>query len=147
LDRDRRHSRRSSRTTLRVFALLVAAVCLSARIASFAHLLLVPHAVCPEHGELIHVGEADEHAAPAAVTRRAAHETSVSGTERADASHGHDHCTLLSDRGGQLALCPPPTALAPPPWSDQTAPACLAVRGHALSISLLLLAPKNSPPV
>lgn len=73
-----------------------AALALCSQLFALAHLWLVPHTRCAEHGETVH----DDHAAEA---------PRVHAPERADLSaspaapdgatdDGHDHCQLLTDR-------------------------------------------------
>jgi hypothetical protein len=142
--------RRESRGgTFRYLAACVAVLVVFTQFSSFAHMLLVRHATCPEHGELIHPDE--DGAAPAHHDAVASHDKSQgpsieSGPESAN-GHGHDHCAVLAHRRDSTTLaaasnCPLPV---PPP-------ALAGIDGHRqiltpASFALYLLAPKNSPPV
>src|SRR5262245_46745026 len=77
--------RPSLRGRLRVLASLWLAVAIAAPLASSAHLALVRHVTCAEHGELVEIG------APDGAQAKHAPETRLGALADAD-SHGHDHC-------------------------------------------------------
>lgn len=119
-----------------IFTVAMGAVFLAAQLSSFSHQLLVKHITCAEHGELIHAGETD--AAPVADAN------SVTSTAQV-AGHGHEHCDVFLARREQLAVVPPavvvlaaaPLALPLPVFTRTV---------HSVSVPLLRLAPKSSPP-
>ena len=111
--------------------------------ASFAHLLLVRHAVCPEHGELIHPDEVGTaaHVAPASTPGNGS--AAIGAAD--DASHEHGHCTVAVHR--RHAISVPPArfiALLARPPVEAVQPPVSAARPAAIAI--YRLAPKNSPP-
>ena len=117
-----------------VFAFLLA------QLAGFVHLAFEQHAVCAEHGELLHV--ADSGALPAQETS----EHPVGPVANGDAEGSeHGHCGVLpavqqkhKPAAGPLAHSFAPAALVLyAPSSSEVA--------HA-AVPLLLLAPKQSPP-
>jgi hypothetical protein len=104
------------------------------------HTVLVPHEVCAEHGELVHVGHGGEKAkadAPPAPLGPAA-------SQRADDEHSHDHCSLAARTGDDLAVAGGGSAelaaVAP------VAPVALAPSLDAPVVPALSAAPKQSPP-
>lgn len=141
-----KRTRTSPPKRLRAFVVLVAAVSLFAQISSFAHFLLVRHVVCPEHGELIHAGDAD-HAAVHSSRQESDGETPASRGLAAFANgHEHDHCSLLSQRREQWALPAQGLTLKPPPAIELSTLEWTSTSVQPLSIPRFLLAPKGSPP-
>jgi hypothetical protein len=113
---------------------------LGAQLGTVAHEVLVKHATCAEHGELIHVAQAQEtsesHAKSPALS-------SASSSDEAQHHHTHDPLSLHS-REKWLWVAPMQVALAPPPVSHID----LDTQKHvARSRALYRLAPKSSPPV
>ncbi len=119
--------------------LLTAAALLVGHLSSVAHLLLVEHQRCPEHGELIHTR------APSRLARAANHgaQAVVTAASSVD-SHNDDHClgsaaknltagTARADARALILLFPGKALLARDPVT--------ASRPY-----LLGLAPKTSPP-
>ncbi|MBW1757036.1 MAG: hypothetical protein JRJ80_12810 [Deltaproteobacteria bacterium] len=109
--------------------------------SSSGHMLLVEHARCTEHGELVHNGAAHQH-----VAGKHAHSDapSVHGTPDAGSEQAHDHCTPSVDRRDAIG------SIADPLTSTRV---CEARRGFALAdafvatdTSRFRIAPKNSPP-
>jgi hypothetical protein len=105
------------------------------------HMLLVEHTRCAEHGELVHGGEAHDHAGSAhAETKTAAlHDAS----DDADAQ-AHEHCALAVDR--QDAIVAIGEAQARPsldPTRQDVASADIFILADA---ERFRVAPKNSPP-
>jgi hypothetical protein len=140
----RQRGRKATSSLLRLLAALVALLLTASALGQAAHFLLVPHAICAEHGELLELSEGEGHVA-------GEHET---GAENARDTHAsapeavatHEHCEVLA-RGQREQALPgtPVAALLPavPParvvsFSEQLAP--------APSVSCLALAPKTSPP-
>jgi hypothetical protein len=109
-------------------------------------MLLVTHAQCAEHGELLHVdglgGDDARVETPEAV------EVSGVGADPAPAtgSHEHDHCVVASVRKSQAPIksaTGPATTISDslPRQTSATDPARPAL------VAVYVLAPKNSPPV
>ncbi len=118
------------------FALSILLV--AGQLSLFAHLVAVQHVTCPEHGELIHV----EDAQILALTPGARPEVRQA---QVPANHDHDHCLLVASRRNDFL-----SHLA-----VQTFEVCsnrLVVAGvppgraARTGVALLLLAPKGSPP-
>ena len=140
----RKPTKRARPARLRALVLLVASLNLLGLVSNFAHFLLVRHTVCPEHGELIHAGEPGHEVARSAPEREG--KQPGVGAAATAASHGHDHCALLSDRRERLALRPHSPSVVPPHETELLAATWTRKSLHAYSVPLLFLAPKNSPP-
>jgi hypothetical protein len=133
--------RLSRHSALRSFAAALAAVALVGQLAGFAHLVLVRHVTCAEHGELIEVGHeralaaAAPHAAGAAVASAATGE-----------AHGHDHCLLGPMRRDRFALGAP-RALDCAHVDAYGTLGRVVDRRVPPPIAVIRLAPKSSPPL
>lgn len=129
-------------------------MCLLTPILGYAHLLLVQHARCPEHGELVHVegaGAADAAQNASLLlsskleTRTDEPQVALESTPEVDA-HEHDHCVAVLARKTDA-----PLASAGPSLPDHAS--TLSRRGLVhdavlrAATALYLLAPKNSPPL
>jgi hypothetical protein len=131
----------SRHSALRSLAAALAAVALVGQLASFAHLALVRHVTCAEHGELIEVGR--ERALTAAAPHAAGAIVASTATSEA---HGHDHCLLAPMRRDGLARVAP-RAL------DCAHVDAYGTIGRAVDrqvpppIAVIRLAPKSSPPL
>jgi hypothetical protein len=120
-------------------AVFGAYLCLATHLAGVLHVLVVRHATCPGHGELVHGG------APAA-TPAPPPEGKVARGVTQSSEELDDHCLLMATRRREMAaltsalhsIVPAPsvTASAPPPALAVVTPR-----------ALLLLAPKTSPPL
>ena len=118
---------------------------LAVQLMSVGHQLLVHHVTCPEHGDVVHVGQAheDQHAQSAA-GEAAWGRSSMEGTAPW-ADSGHDHCLICTITHERFALFPPSSqplvsiavAVSLPPSAD----ACTFA-----PVDLIALSPKNSPP-
>jgi hypothetical protein len=136
-------SRRPHRRPQALWASL-AVLCLATQLSSVAHLVLVEHVRCTEHGAWIHAG--DEHA-------RAHVEHSASASDApavvpdagaAAEDHEHDHCLASTERR-KLALLLLASAELPP--LRPTALAATADHAtHVVARAVHTLAPKTSPP-
>ena len=127
--------RRPSLTLLTAVALLVG------HLSSVAHLLLVEHQRCPEHGELIHTTRAPARPASAGPGHGV---QAVAAAGNAVDGHNDDHCLACATEN--------PTAGAA---RASARPLILSVQGKAPSAFdrltpsrtyILRLAPKTSPP-
>lgn len=131
----------------RLLAFLVTAIIIASHASSFAHLLLVEHAVCPQHGEWIHADELGAHAESAPAESPQAGQSTLKAALSPEAEHAHDHCAAPSERRKYITAEPRSPAVSSP-----CAPSPLAMRAaedapRARSVALFYLAPKNSPPV
>jgi hypothetical protein len=124
----------------RLLAAIAAYVALAAQLGGVAHLLVVRHETCPQHGEVVHGARgARASAAPAAdaSVRLLAAEAAA---EAAD-----EHCLMLASRRRELsALVPGPVTLDLP--DAVPAPPARAVDVGS-PVRRLRLAPKTSPPL
>jgi len=144
-------------------SLCVFALC-AAQLLSSAHMALVEHVRCAEHGEWEHVGE---HHGTSDIAHQATLETSstaatntptigsglrhdasvrsVFAAAELDEAHGHDHCAFCFDRRRLILTSPFVAADAPVGIAD--AMLRVAVRSWTVSKERYSIAPKNSPPV
>lgn len=130
----------------RLLAALIASLVVLGHISASAHLLFSRHAICPEHGEIIHLDE--ETSSATLVTPVAKTDSAASFSSRTDgqsAGHSHDHCLLISHRReratlslSQISLC-----VATPRVGGAYLPQDVP---RPPSIAIFRLAPKNSPP-
>lgn len=128
--------------------LATAAICLVSHLTLVGHHVLVEHVACAEHGERIHAAEANEHEATAGGGSRPARgeagDSYRSAGGAARPSHGEDHCSLSLDR--RPGTVPRPSAdgllLETAPQTDRRSPVHVA----GISVEILRLAPKSSPP-
>ena len=121
---------------------MLALLCLTTQLSIFAHLALVPHATCLEHGELVDAASLP----PLPLTAASDEDSAIAALPLATVTaHAHDHCILSALRRlpaqlqreaepNQARACSEPSA---PPRVDQLLPQIIA---------LLDLAPKSSPP-
>lgn len=122
--------------------MLLALLALGGQLLGTAHLLLMPHAVCAEHGELIHLH--DGVAAEDAAHHESPVTTQLSVPEAAEAD-AHEHCLASALRRDQLALYEAPSTLILVSASQAVARVERSVHAPK-SVAILLLAPKSSPP-
>jgi hypothetical protein len=135
---------RAHHSAFRGLTIAVAVLLFCGQLSSWVHLALVPHAICAEHGELIHVVQApafDGTPAPKAG------ESSLVASAPVEVEHAHDHCQFGPHHRAPAMTAPRAPVVAEnrvvpprPPILGASAPAVRA-------ISLYLLAPKTSPPV
>ncbi len=130
----------------RHLTIAIASLTLIAQFSSFAHLLLVRHVICPEHGELIDLDEQDGSAPSRAVAKVAPPgNTAIQAMPETPAEQGHNHCPLAFHRreGNILSPCSVaavnnlPQSVSSYRVEDTPRPALVA---------LFRVAPKNSPP-
>ena len=128
---------------MRLLAAFVAVLLTASSLGQSAHFLLVPHAICAEHGELLELTERHPHATgERAEAAAGADETRASEPA---ALVDHDHCQVLL-RGQREQGLPEASAVAvSPPASAETA-FLTALGRFARELSVLSLAPKTSPP-
>ena len=136
-DSDRRRSRAWCAVLCALFAV--------AQLASFAHEALNSHAVCAEHGEFIHVAHATAAVgAPVASRHAIAPQTRPTNTARGGAEH--EHCGLTTLNRQRSLVFPEAASVAAAP-APSIAPAAIQLDVEHSPIALLLLAPKQSPPL
>lgn len=132
------------RAGLRALALLVLLLSLVAQGSSFVHFFLIEHAVCPQHGELIHADEAGHHPLHASTAPDTGH--TAAQPAAAEAAHAHDHCAVVSDRRERWACLASLGSVASPPEVEMLAAVRVRTSSCVPAVPLLLLAPKSSPP-
>jgi hypothetical protein len=106
------------------------------------HTVLIPHGVCSEHGETIHADSAAEPRTARSAT--AVGSASVAPAE-AGASHGHDHCWLVTRDQTRTFAPKRVTSVVPPTMSSESEPAWRAAAPMKRQL-ILLFSPKQSPP-
>ena len=133
--------RRSTRRRYGAVALLLFA--LAGQLSSLWHLAVTRHAVCLEHGELIHTAEDGAGArAPAGTERRLA---ALQARDADGAEHGHDHCAVAAHRRSSVLFrVAASVGLAPPTTGHDAATHTAAARTSGREI--FRFAPKASPP-
>lgn len=133
---------RAPALVVRALSLLLTLLLLASSLGQVAHFVLVPHAICSEHGELLELS-----AAPSAeADRDVQSDDGDAGLTRPEGAGSHDHCQLWL-RAPREQLVPPCPALSLPPAavSERVAPERADVDLLAARAPLLL-APKTSPP-
>jgi hypothetical protein len=142
--RTRTSPRRDLRFLLfcRQIAAAVAALLLAASpLTEALHTLLVPHTLCAEHGEVVHLENEASSLLSAPSSEGVAFEANEAGQNT-----GHEHCPVVLD--GLRRLAPQHAAsalLLPAPVAVDTCAAYDLLLPHP-SVELTLLAPKTSPP-
>lgn len=124
----------------RWLAAFLALVVVVGPLSSALHFLIVRHGVCPEHGELTHLGSEGQAVHP----RLPAEGAAVEAPQNAPAPHGDEHCALAALPHAPSA----PTEAAP---MSRPAVAKPDQRGEPRQtaypqVPALALAPKASPP-
>lgn len=142
----------SALLTRRVLALLLAGLYALSLTGSFLHQVLVQHVRCAEHGDLIHVADADraDHAAWTIVPDAAGTDTVDTGAlDRGHSEdHDHDHCTIVAFSQTPTCTSEPRGGITPRLFElqDEALPPALAMRGVVVDADRYRLAPKGSPP-
>lgn len=122
----------------RLLASVLALALMGAQLASIGHHVLVAHYLCSVHGTLHHG------TAPAVAIAAAGDTPTV--TSSAELDHGtHDDCAFPIRTPDQLAELPELAALGAQETPADARVVLAPARAH-VSISLLALAPKLSPP-
>ncbi len=131
-----------ARQILQRAALALALFAVGGQLFSVAHLLLVPHTVCAEHGELIHVEGVGSSAPSHEQDPTHSVYRPASGVDSADV---HDHCLASATRREKVTL-PAVQSASVPAYGL----AASHVRQEALAppraLGILAFAPKSSPP-
>jgi hypothetical protein len=124
----------------------VATLALVGQLLGLAHLFLIEHARCPEHGDTVHVrrGSEDGHADAAAPTTGYALAGADGDVRPGDAAdHGDDHCQLWTERRDRAPVL---TGLSTPMPSYAALDAIVPGVAPAPPRPLFHLAPKAGPP-
>jgi hypothetical protein len=119
-----------------------AALLVACQVASAAHMLLVPHAVDPVDGQLVHPQHVQARGGrPERIARHL-----VEPRDPPDLDQGDDHCQVAAQRREPFVGESPSTPLRLPPALalGECGPMAGAVAGQ---IPVHRLAPKQSPPV
>jgi hypothetical protein len=141
--RQSRRGRKSTSAALRWLAACLALLLTASSLGQIAHFLVVPHAICAEHGELLELSGSAEHSRTDHAADDGEHRASPFASSEAGA--GHDHCELLASGQRQLAL-PAAALVAVIPAASGCALELPPVTAQRLSLPTLALAPKTSPP-
>jgi hypothetical protein len=142
----RSQTARAKRSTgTRALALAAASCCLLGHGTNLTHFLFVRHAICAEHGDLVHAGEASEHAA-AAHAGLATAAPALQTMPTSEPAHGDEHCAIVSDRR-EHALRSSSQELHAPAAADLAQSVAARAAPRAAVVPIFLLAPKSSPPV
>jgi hypothetical protein len=114
---------------------------LIAQLGGVAHLAVVDHVACAEHGDMVEVSP--DAGGPRSL---AAAETATQGIRAVHVkAHGHDHCLIAAFRreraraGATVSMCIPVS-------QKRAEQAALLASEPPPAIAILHLAPKSSPP-
>ncbi|HEY6080375.1 MAG TPA: hypothetical protein VIW29_16285 [Polyangiaceae bacterium] len=139
--------RKTTPLLLRALAALAALLLAASSLGQVAHFLLVPHAICAEHGELLELHDGEHRAAEAGAEALTPDDATSPRAAAPDAVESHDHCQLLARSQRELAL-PVATAFEAPLAPSVCAPSLLHAAAEPTGqLAALSLAPKTSPPV
>jgi hypothetical protein len=125
----------------RAFAVFGAYLCLMTHAVGLLHVLVVRHATCPGHGEMIHGG------APVVARTPQPADAVLTATPADRDEEGDEHCLFVATRRRESAgLAPAPiiSAVAAAPAASIELALPPAIRAPR---ALLRLAPKTSPPI
>ena len=134
---------RSGSVVARLLAALTVLLIALAPLGRVAHLVIVPHEYCAEHGELVHVEGDGEGAHSHGDSAKLASIESVSS----ESDDAHEHCALAGSSSRDIAVVASSRAvvLAGDASSSPRVGPAESEPGDARLI--LLIAPKASPPV
>jgi len=123
----------------RLLVAIGAYVCLATHLAGMLHILVVRHATCPDHGEVVHGP------APAVVEVALPPGPSARNATREPAEESDEHCLMVATRRRDMAALAPghQVVAQAPATATLDAPATIAA---APPRALLRVAPKTSPP-
>ncbi len=125
---------RSSHSALALF-------CIALEFGSLAHMAVVRHEICAEHGEAVDVFHDAAHSHAVAVASKV---RTVESRGDADSHEGHDHCQLACNR--RNATCVESSSSVPAAIVSIASATSAFVERSTPTIALLDLAPKSSPP-
>lgn len=134
--------KRAPKLVLRALSLVLTLLLLASSLGQVAHFVLVPHAICSEHGELLELTPA----AVSGASRQATSDDGGAGFTSPEGLASHDHCEVWL-RAPREQLVPPRPALLLPARVTlaRTELDCVAM-DVAATCAPLLVAPKTSPP-
>jgi len=135
---------RAPRVRARAQAACAALLLVAAQGSSVGHLLLAPHVVCPEHGELVHADALGAEHGPAAAAPIQGAAISAAH-ERSEAEHADEHCTALGARREYAIIGTAAPCLSAALADAGSAPA-LADGARFEARARYDVAPKQSPP-
>jgi hypothetical protein len=123
----------------------IACLVLVTQISTFAHLLVVRHVVCPQHGELVH---ADDEAPPSDGATLPSGENPRGSAVRTgrETNEDHVHCPVAMHRR-QTSVVPAGMFTIAPARAAETAAFAFRSIPRPAPFALFRLAPKTSPPV
>jgi hypothetical protein len=104
------------------------------------HHLLVRHAVCAEHGELVHAAELAE------ASSEAGSESDAARPSHDEPEHEHEHCSMPGLSADPALVSAGPAAERQPLGALPASLPAASERAHS-SLALLAFAPKLAPPV
>jgi hypothetical protein len=137
--------RSATRLGLRALALFAVLLLGGSSLGQVAHFILVPHAICAEHGELLELHDAAAHGDKAHDDEAAASPAPASVSLTQSAAAEHDHCQVLARSERELSLPASAFQIAEAPsMSEPSSP--LGSQAALSARSPLILAPKTSPP-
>src|SRR5262249_15177194 len=113
-------------------------------LGQMAHFVLVRHAICLEHGELI---EASEHSHSTLERAEPSSDRSEAQLIGRDVETDHDHCQFLSSARRERALVPDPHPLILPALRSGMKPVVVEGSTCVVASVPLAVAPKTSPPL
>jgi hypothetical protein len=123
---------------------LASQILLAIQILSFGHLLSSRHVTCLEHGDIIHLRHA-EAAAPGTPDPNARGDGRHSMAAESSVEAEHDHCLVCADASRRYLLIGPAQPMVVP---QILASSVRTARSAFFTpVDLLLLSPKNSPPL
>lgn len=138
--------RKTTSLLVRSLAALVALLLMAGSLGQIAHFLLVPHAICAEHGELLELHDGAHPATDAGREASAPRDASRPQVAAPEELESHEHCQLLARSQRELAL-PLADAFEPAPvLGERAAPTLRAANEPLGQLAALSLAPKTSPP-
>lgn len=142
LARPRHPDRKAIGVGLRALAALVALLLGVTSLGEATHFLVVPHAICAEHGELVELrqGASEAHEHDETDAQKAPASAPASGDVE------HDHCDVVA-QAQREQLLPPLPAFEVPGAGDASVSVAVALEPRVeRPLDLLRLAPKTSPP-
>lgn len=126
---------------VRHICVLVSLAALILQGSSGAHMLLVEHTRCAKHGELVHGGDAHDHAGGERAHSKTA---TLNGLPDAGSDEAHDHCSVSVDRrDAAVSLVDAEACIRVAALLDDSRPTSAVV---VPSTPRFRIAPKTSPP-
>jgi hypothetical protein len=142
--RRRAAGRKAASPVFRALAAFVAVLLTASSLGQIAHFLLVPHAVCADHGELLELSTESDHAGQHHAEAEPPADDEAAAVSPEDAT-SHDHCEVLASGQRQLAL-PAASVVALVPAAASSSLALVETSAISRPLATLSLAPKTSPP-